>query len=547
MKPPSELEQLSAAVPVPHDVRKAIAYIRTSLQDTICLGDITQHCGVAERTLNRHFRIFLNCSPMEYLRRLRLAAARELLLTGIPTLTVTEVSNKFNFNHFGRFADYYRRYYGEAPAITLQKARLLAASATMAKGRRSTLCEGPTIHKKKPPLVYRERPTIAILPCLTCPTETTLGWIAENLAASIAANLAAVRSLSILMPNPRQVCSRDPQKVAREFSARYFLTGHITNSGRNLRVILSLRNSSDGEHVWGDSFDGDLDRPIELQDHIISHLIRVILASVRGKEIDYSLRTPPENLDAYGLSMRALPFVFASEPDSARRGLDLLNRAIEMDPDYGLATALAAWCHAQLVMYNGTSTPAEETQSALDLVRRAAILDDEDPLALAAQCAVFIMAREFDIAGALISRSLARDPSCGWAWGRSGWLNAYKGDPEKAIEHFRHALFFDINNAVRANALVGISSAHFDAGRYDAAAHFSQEAMLHQPGAVWANRSLAVSYAHLGEHSKALESLNKLRRYSPDLTVSQVVSAIPFNPEFLDRLANGLDDLGLPS
>lgn len=63
----------------------------------------------------------------------------------------------------------------------------------------------------------------------------------------------------------------------------------------------------------------------------------------------------------------------------------------------------------------------------------------------------------------------------------------------------------------------------------------------------WANRSLSVSYARLGEPLKARESLDALRRYSPDLTVGRVVAALPYKPDFLDRLGDGLSALGLPA
>jgi tetratricopeptide (TPR) repeat protein len=224
-----------------------------------------------------------------------------------------------------------------------------------------------------------------------------------------------------------------------------------------------------------------------------------------------------------------------------------LHRAIEIDSDYGLAAALAAWGHGQLVMYNGTPAPAEERLHALQLVQRAAVLDDGEPLALTAQCAVHTMAGDFDTAEALVTRSLAIDPSSGWSWGRSAWLRAYQGDSGAAIEHFGRAIDLDPNVASRANNFTGIGAAHFNAGRYETAASWLRRALVAEPGAAWANRSLSVSYARMGNRLKALESLDTLRRFSPDLTVERVVAAVPFRPQFLERLGNGLSDLGLPA
>jgi adenylate cyclase len=350
-----------------------------------------------------------------------------------------------------------------------------------------------------------------------------------------------------MMPRSLQVAIRDPQRTARDFGARYFLTARVIRADGRLRLVALLADTATGHHIWGDSYDGTWGGVLELQNRVIKGVIHAVLPSIRGSEIDRARRARPQDLDAHGMAMRALPLVFASRPEGTRRALELLDRAMEIDPDYGLATALAAWCHGQLVMYNGTRAPAEERAVALRLAQRAAILDNDDPLVLTARCAVHTMAREFDVAEALLARALSLDPTSHWAWGRSGWLNSYLGHSQVAIEHFGRAASLDRQSTSTANSFVGIGSAHFDAGRYDAAAFWMRKAMLEQPDTLWANRTLSVSYARLGERLKALDSLEALRRYCPDLTVGQVVAAIPFRSDYLDRLGDGLSRLGLPA
>lgn len=541
-------DQLARRHPaIPHDVRKAIEFMRQSVGRPISMAELARHCGVAERTLNNHFRTFLDISPIRYQHRLRLAAAREALLAGEPGTSITAVAKRYGFTHFGRFAGQYRRNFGESPSATLRNGRAATVSGPTVGHGRDTMARGGTGQELRASLASRDRPSIAILPCQVAANEPSLRWLAESVAEAIAAALCGVRSIAVMLAPLRRGPISDPQRVTRELNARYFLTGRIVRAGARLRFIVRVAESSTGHHVWGDSFDGEYDHPLDFQDRVVASTVRGILPGIQGAEIDRARRTPPQNLDAYGLAVRALPFVFASQPEASRRALELLHRAIEMDPDYGLATALAAWAHAQLVMYNGAPAPAEERSRALRLAQRAAILDDGDPLALAARCAVHTMAREFDTAETLVARALARDPSFGWAWGRSGWLRSYQGNSETAIEHFGRALSLDPNPASRANCFVGMGSAHFNAGRYEEAACWLRSALLEQPGTSWANRSLSVSYARMGERLKALDSIEALRRSCPDLTVSQVVAAVPFRPDFLDRLGDGLSGLGLPS
>jgi hypothetical protein len=66
-----------------------------------------------------------------------------------------------------------------------------------------------------------------------------------------------------------------------------------------------------------------------------------------------------------------------------------------------------------------------------------------------------------------------------------------------------------------------------------------------QPGTAWINRTLSISYARLGARTAALDSLAALQRCSPDLTIDQIVASIPSTRDFLDRVAEGLNDLGL--
>lgn len=371
--------------------------------------------------------------------------------------------------------------------------------------------------------------------------------MAESLAEGIAAALGGSRSLAVLLPRSPNVARRDPQATARDLGARYVLTGTITQEDARLRLAVCLVEAATVQHVWGDSFDGGRDHPLELQDRVIQGVLRAIPAGIRNCEIERARRAKPQDLDAHGLAMRAFPLMLASQPEAAQRALELLHRAMEIDPDYALATALAAWGHGQLVMYNGTRSPDRERAYALQLAQRAAILDTGDPLVLTARCAVHTMAGEFDTADALMARALALDPSCGWAWGRSGWLKSYGGKSQAAIADFRRALSLDPPSAAKANSYIGIGSAQFDAGRYDLAATWMRKALLEQPDALWANRTLSVSYLRLGERRKALQALEALRRYCPDLTVGRVVTAIPFRPDYLNRLAEGLGALGLPS
>jgi adenylate cyclase len=520
----------------------AVAHMRAHVGEKVTVADLVRVCGVADRTLRKHFHVFLGLAPLDYLRRMRLGAAREELLSAAPNGSVTEIAARNGFSHFGRFAAQYRRSFGESPSATLRRVCSTAHARTGSSESNSTLgSDEPSLMVR----ISRGRPLLAILPFRTVTIDHK--FFAESVAEGLACALSSTRTLSVKLTRPSSVASLNSRDLARERGARYCVTGRVAQTDDRLRVIICLLDAANERHLWGDSFDGRASDLFALQDCVIEGVVRAILPNIREAEIERTHRKRPEDLGAYELTMQAFPLAFAANPDAAKQALELLASAMEMDPDYALAAAIAAWCHGQLVTYNGTRSVAEEKMHALRLANRAGVLDtDNDPLVVTARCAVHTMVNDVETGAVLLERALALDPRSSWAWERSGWLKTYLGQSEGAIRHFERAIRLAPARSQNAHRLIGIGSAYFDAGHYDEAARWKRRAILEQPGVAWANRTLAVSYARLGDRLAALDALTALRRYCPDVTISQVLSAVPFTRDFLDRVAEGLDDLGLP-
>jgi adenylate cyclase len=94
---------------------------------------------------------------------------------------------------------------------------------------------------------------------------------------------------------------------------------------------------------------------------------------------------------------------------------------------------------------------------------------------------------------------------------------------------------------------LGISTAHFLAGRYDIAADWAIRGVREQPSAMWAYRVAAAAQGRCGRSSDAGNSVALLQHHYPDLTIGTIVDALPMSAEFLARYAEGLEAAGLPS
>jgi adenylate cyclase len=263
--------------------------------------------------------------------------------------------------------------------------------------------------------------SLAIFPFHAAIDEPFFG---DSMVDAIACTLSATRSLSVTVARfSVSTALGGAERPLRKCGARYCLLGRITQAGRRLRVILRLLDAASEHHLWGDSYDGEVTDPFGLQDRVTEGALRSILPNIMGAEIELARRKRTQDLDAYGLTMRAFSLASGTNPDAAKQALDLLAHAMEIDPYYALPAALAAWCHAQLVTYHGFSAPAKEKEEALRRLIARACWSRRRRWSRR-PCAVHTMMNDLETAG-LCSNALALDPTSAGV-GRSGWLKTYR-------------------------------------------------------------------------------------------------------------------------
>ena len=109
---------LDAGAPL---VMRAVGVIEERAHEDLGLGAIARECGVSPRALQYAFRRHLGCTPLAYLRRVRLDLARQSLRNGT-CVTVSEAASRFGFFNPGRFAAEFRTLFGENPRDALMRA-----------------------------------------------------------------------------------------------------------------------------------------------------------------------------------------------------------------------------------------------------------------------------------------------------------------------------------------------------------------------------------------------------------------------------------------
>ena len=477
------------------------------------VSDLAAAVGVSNRTLQRQFQTFLGETPGGALRRLRFERARRNLLQGEPHMKVMDVAERCGFPHFGRFSVEYRRRYGEAPSQTLRRqTRLWDALAS------TPMLVPPT----------RDRPMLAIPPIETDPENADIARdVAEELATALTRAGVAVTSEARL--------------------ARYRLAGALRGTAAQSRLTFRLIEAESGRHLWAHRSDDVLSGDLTTEQRLATRITAALQPCLRLAEIERAERKPDTEQSSQDLTLRAMPHVLSLDADGNARALELLHRARDRDPSHPMATALAAWAHAQRVIYHFSASAPEERARSAELASKAMPLA-RDASALAILGNTFTSLRDIGRAEQVVRRALAVDGGSAWAWSRSGWIDLYKGDSDSAIERFMIALELAPHDSLAFNNLVGIGCAHFNAGRYVEAARWQERALIEHPTAAWVHRTLCPAYVLAGAQPEAHRSLTALREHYPELTVSLVQEGLPpLTEAYSELLVGALQAVGLPS
>ncbi len=220
--------------------------------------------------------------------------------------------------------------------------------------------------------------------------------------------------------------------------------GSLRKAGGRVRVSCQLVEAASGRHLWADRFDGTLEDSFDLQDKITESAIGSVAPVLRLAEIERARRKPEASLDVYDLTLRALPASFAETAADNQAALRLLDRALEAEPGYPTANALAAWCRQQRHLMNWPGVQPDDREEAKRFARVAIDGGADVPLALALAGAVrAALTRDHDLALAAVDRATMMNPNAAIVLGFDAVTRCLCGNYPRAIDHAEKALHLE--------------------------------------------------------------------------------------------------------
>ena len=401
----------------------------------------------------------------------------------------------------------------------------------------------------QPALPLPDKPSIAVLPFTNMSGDPEQAYFADGVVEDITTALSRFSSLFVIARNSAFAYagrSVDIRQIGRELGVRYVLEGSIRKAGNRVRITGQLIQADTGTHVWANRYDGDLDDIFALQDRITESVAGAVAPTIEQAEIDRVRRTRPDSLDAYDLYLRAQSHFYEMTRKGHDTGLELLRRAIALDPGYAplffLQSRILAYAFAQ-----GWSSLDEIGPRAIQSVRETTRIDryNADALAFLARGIAYVEQRQEE-ALAMAERATSLNANSAVVWQYAGWVQLYANRNEEALVQFRKALRLNPVDPLDFEVWAGLAISFIELKRDAEAVDAARQAVQRGPNFTISWRVLVASLFLSGRTIEAREARDEIVRLEPGYAMSRVFNHTPYIASDMNRYREGLRLAGLP-
>ncbi len=395
---------------------------------------------------------------------------------------------------------------------------------------------GSSDEQPRPALPLPDRPAIAVLPFVNMTSDPDQEYFSDGITEDIITALSKLRWFFVIARNSSFIYkgrSVHLKQIADELGVRYVVEGSVRKGGDRVRITAQLNDVASGGHIWAERYDRDLADVFAVQDEITEAIVAAIEPQLYAAENFRGRRKAPDSMDAWDLVMRALSHYWRVTRQDNVVAQALLEKATELDPNYGQALGLLAASYI-FSAHMGWADMAKVAPLAEHAALAAILADREDAWAHYALGGVYLMARRFEDLLAEFDAALRLNPNFSLAQGYYGLALSYCGRWREGEKAAQRALRLSPHDPLSA-VYCGIASYTQFVGRnYDEAMRLAREAIRQRSDFVGAHRVLTASAGMSGRTDVAQVALQQLRRVQPNISLAWIAEHMPIQHD-LDR------------
>jgi serine/threonine protein kinase/tetratricopeptide (TPR) repeat protein len=288
----------------------------------------------------------------------------------------------------------------------------------------------------QPPVAGREKISIAVLPFRSLSADQEDSYMAMGIGSEINSALSRVPGVRVAshLATYRYKDNDLPDlgRIATELKTRYVLTGSLRRGGNRIRVLVELADVTLGSVLWSRTYDRDLEDLFAVQEEIATAIVRATGGELIRAGSEHANKASSDELDAWGLVRKAYHFWnYAFHPAGIGDSLNLLRRAVELDPDYANAYAFLGLYLIEKVALLLSENPEKDRADAQAAVDRAFELAPNDTEVLENAGLVWCHCGMWEKSVQALRRAVRISPFNLVAWGYLGFVLGCGGQQTK--------------------------------------------------------------------------------------------------------------------
>ena len=391
-----------------------------------------------------------------------------------------------------------------------------------------------------------DKPSIAVLPFDNMSGDPQQDFFADGITEDIITELSRFRELFVISRNSSFKFKGKPvevQKFAKELGVQYVVEGSVRKAGRRVRITVQLIDAETDRHLWAERYDRDLEDIFAIQDEVTTSIVATLPGRVEAAARDRAARLTTDNMAAYECVLTGKVLHHRSNREDNAKAQRLLDRAIELDPNYAHAHAWKACVLGQTWTYNWCESRPETQVQIMKALQTALALDDNDCDVHRILAAINVIQDKHDQAVYHQRRALSLNPNDDLVVVQQGEILTWLGQPEEGIDWIRKAMRLNPYHPERFWS--HLARACFAARRYGEAVEALK--CISSPDAL-VRAGLAACHAQLGAVEAADEERLATLALAPSFTISECLATLHYrDPAYREHHRVSLELAGFPA
>lgn len=195
--------------------------------------------------------------------------------------------------------------------------------------------------------------TVAVLPFRNLSDDPAQIYYCNGICEDITNALSQLPNIKVAIKSSVDNLwdkSKNGETVGRQLGVTTICEGSVRRLGDHLRINVQLSDLNEGYHIWSSQFNGSVENIFEIQDNITQNIVNFFGSS---QTIRKTSGERPQNSRAYDAYLQAKFHFNKRSQEHNLKAMQLLERALDLDPDFALGYAtLARVCIEQFFTYD---------------------------------------------------------------------------------------------------------------------------------------------------------------------------------------------------